>query len=42
MNKPITIIRLFQVYPRERHGIRQAKASEHYEASVLSFLEHNL
>ncbi|XP_077993060.1 dipeptidyl peptidase 9-like [Glandiceps talaboti] len=31
-----------QVYPMERHGIRQAEASEHYETMVLSWLQQNL
>ncbi|EDO46612.1 predicted protein [Nematostella vectensis] len=30
------------VYPNERHGIRQTVASEHYETTMLSFLQQNL
>lgn len=31
-----------QVYPNERHGIRQPDTSEHYETSILSFLLQHL
>ncbi|XP_013399764.1 dipeptidyl peptidase 9 isoform X1 [Lingula anatina] len=31
-----------QVYPNERHGIRNPEASEHYETLVLSFLQQHL
>ncbi|KXJ26797.1 Dipeptidyl peptidase 9 [Exaiptasia diaphana] len=30
------------IYPTERHGIRQTVSSEHYETTVLSFLQKNL
>ncbi|CAH1788869.1 unnamed protein product [Owenia fusiformis] len=36
--KPYTL----QVYPNERHGIRNPEASEHYETMVLSFLQQHL
>ena len=32
----------FQIYPNERHGIRQSVSSEHYETMLLSFLQKNL
>lgn len=31
-----------QVYPNERHGIRQPDNSEHYETTILSFLLNHL
>ncbi|CAD5121295.1 DgyrCDS9824 [Dimorphilus gyrociliatus] len=31
-----------QIYPRERHGIRNPEVNEHYETSVLSFLKQHL
>lgn len=31
-----------QVYPNERHGIRQPDTSEHYETTILSFLLQHL
>lgn len=31
-----------QVYPNERHGIRNHEASEHYKTLILSFLQKNL
>lgn len=31
-----------QIYPGERHGIRQFIASEHYETALVSFLKQNL
>ncbi|KAI0215431.1 Dipeptidyl peptidase 9 [Lamellibrachia satsuma] len=31
-----------QVYPNERHGIRNPEASEHYETMIFSFLQQNL
>ncbi|XP_031560126.1 dipeptidyl peptidase 9-like [Actinia tenebrosa] len=36
--KPYRLI----IYPNERHGIRQTVSSEHYETSMLSFLQNNL
>ncbi|KAL3885529.1 hypothetical protein ACJMK2_025581 [Sinanodonta woodiana] len=31
-----------QVYPNERHGIRNHEANEHYKTMVLNFLQNNL
>lgn len=31
-----------QIYPNERHGIRNHEASEHYKTMILSFLQNNL
>lgn len=31
-----------QIYPNERHGIRNHEASEHYKTLVLNFLQKNL
>ncbi|KAL4216453.1 dipeptidylpeptidase [Mactra antiquata] len=31
-----------QVYPNERHGIRNHEASEHYKTLILNFLDKNL
>jgi len=31
-----------QIYPNERHGIRQPDTSEHYETTILSFLLQHL
>ncbi|KAJ8311744.1 hypothetical protein KUTeg_011099 [Tegillarca granosa] len=31
-----------QVYPNERHGIRNHEASEHYKTMILSFLQQHL
>lgn len=37
-NKPYQL----QVYPRERHSLRNLEASKHYETTLLSFLQNNL
>lgn len=31
-----------QIYPNERHGIRNHEASEHYKTMILSFLQNHL
>ncbi len=31
-----------QVYPMERHGLRHLESSEHYELTLLNFLQSNL
>ncbi|XP_071941641.1 dipeptidyl peptidase 9-like [Antedon mediterranea] len=33
---------MLQVYPNERHGIRQPEAQEHYETTILSWLMQHL
>ncbi|XP_033105730.1 dipeptidyl peptidase 9-like [Anneissia japonica] len=33
---------MLQVYPKERHGIRQPEAQEHYETTILSWLMQHL
>ena len=33
---------LLQVYPNERHGIKNHEANEHYKTMVLNFLQNNL
>lgn len=37
-NKPYQL----QVYPNERHSLRNLEASKHYETKLLSFLQNNL
>lgn len=37
-NKPYQL----QVYPGERHSLRNLEASKHYETKLLSFLQNNL
>lgn len=37
-NKPYQL----QVYPSERHSLRNMEASKHYETKLLSFLQNNL
>ncbi|XP_063709274.1 dipeptidyl peptidase 9 [Culicoides brevitarsis] len=37
-NKPYKL----QIYPNERHSIRNLEASKHYETTLLSFLQSNL
>lgn len=37
-NKPYQL----QIYPRERHSLRNLEASKHYETTLLSFLQNNL
>lgn len=37
-NKPYQL----QVYPNERHSLRNLEASKHYETTLLSFLQNNL
>jgi len=37
-NKPYKL----QIYPNERHSIRNLEASKHYETTMLSFLQSNL
>lgn len=37
-NKPYQL----QVYPKERHSLRNLEASKHYETTLLSFLQNNL
>ncbi|KAJ6635497.1 Dipeptidyl peptidase 8 [Pseudolycoriella hygida] len=37
-NKPYQL----QVYPNERHSLRNLDASKHYETTLLSFLQNNL
>lgn len=32
----------YQLYPTERHGIRNSEANQHFETMVLSFLQDNL
>lgn len=33
---------IFQIYPKERHGIRSPDASLHCDVNLYSFLEQNL
>lgn len=37
-NKPYQL----QVYPNERHSLRNLEASKHYETKLLSFLQNHL
>lgn len=37
-NKPYQL----QIYPNERHSLRNLEASKHYETTLLSFLQKNL
>lgn len=37
-NKPYQL----QIYPKERHSLRNLEASKHYETTLLSFLQNNL
>lgn len=38
LNKPYQL----QVYPTERHSLRNLEASKHYETTLLSFLQNHL
>lgn len=38
LNKPYQL----QVYPMERHSLRNLEASKHYETTLLSFLQNHL
>lgn len=38
LNKPHQV----QVYPNERHSLRNLDSSKHYETTLLSFLQNNL
>lgn len=38
LNKPYQL----QVYPTERHSLRNLEASKHYETTLLSFLQNYL
>lgn len=38
LNKPYQL----QVYPAERHSLRNLEASKHYETTLLSFLQNHL
>lgn len=31
-----------QIYPSERHSLRNLEANQHYETKLLSFLQNNL
>ena len=31
-----------QIFPTERHSLRHMEASDHYETTLLSFLQNNL
>ena len=31
-----------QIFPTERHSLRHMEASDHYETTLLSFLQSNL